>query len=233
MSDRGVPVSEATAADFMMVRAALVARLGGANEALVWSRIHWRVSPDSVVAIVADGERWWSASLETIAGETGLTVKQVRGAIEALVDGGYIDRIQLAGYDRTYSYRSVVAHLPHRADAFALEGRSIRPDGQFHVPSGADVPLIDIEEETSSAAKPKMREVRMPAGWAPNVSHVARAQELGVDVVAEAESFRLHAETHDRHAANWNAAFTTWLKKARPTLASSHADVGREEWMLR
>lgn len=35
--------------------------------------------------------------------------------------------------------------------------------------------------------------------------------------MAEADSFRLHAETHDRHAANWNAAFTTWLKKAKPS----------------
>lgn len=62
--------------------------------------------------------------------------------------------------------------------------------------------------------KKRLAEVRLPESWAPTAGHFARARDLGVDVAAEVDAFRLHAETHDRHAANWNAAFTTWLKKA-------------------
>lgn len=62
----------------------------------------------------------------------------------------------------------------------------------------------------------KARETRLPKDWAPAASHLDLARERGVDVVAEAEAFRLHAETHDRRAARWNAAFTTWLKKSTP-----------------
>lgn len=62
--------------------------------------------------------------------------------------------------------------------------------------------------------KKRLPEVRLPASWVPSAGHFARARELGVEVAEEVEAFRLHAETHDRHAANWNAAFTTWLKKA-------------------
>lgn len=81
----------------------------------------------------------------------------------------------------------------------------------------------------------RRKETRLPKDWAPNVKHIERAKSAGVDVVGEAENFRLHAETHDRHAANWNAAFTTWLKKAKP---SRTAPGGRriptsDEWMYR
>lgn len=212
----GVPVDEATARDFIMVRAALVKRLGGANEALVWSRVYFRVGPDSTVAYEHEGEHWWAASVLTIADETGLTSKQVRTAIDGLIEGGFLVREQHAGYDRTSSYRPVV-HLPSGANASAHLGT-------FHVPSGANVPLIE-EFKTSSrdeTEKPSRRkpETRLPKTWVPTVSHAERAREKHVDVVAEAEAFRLHAETHDRHAANWNAAFTTWLMKARPQAGS-------------
>jgi hypothetical protein len=62
-----------------------------------------------------------------------------------------------------------------------------------------------------------MRKTPLPKNWAPNASHIERAKEQGVDVIEQAEFFRLHAETHGRVAASWNAAFTTWLKKATPT----------------
>lgn len=73
----------------------------------------------------------------------------------------------------------------------------------------------------SRAREAKKPELRLPKSWAPNASHIERAKTAGIDVMAEAEAFRLHAETHDRHAANWNAAFTTWLTKSRRTGAGA------------
>jgi hypothetical protein len=221
MTTEGVPVDEATARDFIMVRAALVKRLGGANEALVWSRVFFRVGPDSAVAYEHEGEHWWAASLQTIAEETGLTVKQVRTAVDGLIDAGFLVREQHAGYDRTASYRPIV-HVPSGADGSAHLGT-------FHVPSGADVPLIEEVKTSSSKKKP---ERPLPNGWMPTAEHYALASTRGVDIGSEAEAFRNHAQVHDRRVANWNAAFTWWLKKSRPK-APVVDDYGRDEWLLR
>lgn len=136
----GVPVDEVTAKDFIMVRAALVRRLGGANEALVWSRVHYRCDEDSRVAHDTDAGRWWAATYGVISEETGLTAKQARTAIDRLVADGFLLAEQhrlRSNYDQTYSYQAVVLggqfHVPSGADEGALEGDS-------HVPSGADVP---------------------------------------------------------------------------------------------
>lgn len=74
----------------------------------------------------------------------------------------------------------------------------------------------------------KLKETRIPKDWAPTKSHIDLARERRVNLLAEADAFRLHAETHDRHAARWNAAFTTWLKKAKPQPRSTGTD-----WMNR
>ncbi|KKI20572.1 MULTISPECIES: hypothetical protein [unclassified Leucobacter] len=76
---------------------------------------------------------------------------------------------------------------------------------------------------------PKLRSTALPKDWAPTASHFELARSRNVDIQAEAEAFRLHAETHDRRAARWNAAFTTWLKKAKP----SAGKVRNDDWMFR
>lgn len=83
---------------------------------------------------------------------------------------------------------------------------------------------IPSPDETRGKKKP---ETRLPADWVPTASHYERAKNSGIDITAQAEMFRLHADTHDRHAANWNAAFTTWLTKAKPTKQGINP---RDEW---
>ena len=56
----------------------------------------------------------------------------------------------------------------------------------------------------------------IPEDWAPNEKHRERAVERNVDVEAEAEAFRLHAEANDRRIVKWDAAFMNWLLKSRP-----------------
>lgn len=70
----------------------------------------------------------------------------------------------------------------------------------------------------------KKPETKIPKDWAPTASHIERAKEKGVDVMRQAEAFKLHAETHDRRAASWNAAFTTWLIRAKPELTAASAN---------
>lgn len=83
------------------------------------------------------------------------------------------------------------------------------------------------DQESKDSSSPRARETRLPKDWAPTAEHIKRAKELGVDVVNEAENFRLFADTHDRHAANWNGAFTMWLKKAKPSRPKN------ADWALR
>ena len=78
--------------------------------------------------------------------------------------------------------------------------------------AGQEQPLQPLQPKSiAPRARPK---VPLPEGWSPTPEHRQRAASLKVDVEREVESFRAHAETHDRRAASWNAAFTTWLLKA-------------------
>jgi hypothetical protein len=76
----------------------------------------------------------------------------------------------------------------------------------------------------------KQKETRLPKDWVPSAAHYELAKNLRVDVAKEADNFRLHAETYDRHAARWNAAFTTWLKKAKPSTPAASRPT---DWMNR
>ena len=107
----GVPKDEITAHDFVMVRAALVQRLGGANEALVWTRIHFRCADGAHRHLDGDEVAWWPASSSQISAEVGLSEDQVDRALRALRTGGFVESTEhrLGGnYDRTKSWRPVV-----------------------------------------------------------------------------------------------------------------------------
>ena len=70
-------------------------------------------------------------------------------------------------------------------------------------------------------------EVKIPSDWAPTSAHFERAKTNRLDIAREAEAFMQHAETHDRRAASWNSAFTTWLTKAKPAEAKRDSNA----WM--
>lgn len=89
-------------------------------------------------------------------------------------------------------------------------------------PTRPDPTIVTSNEVT--IAKRKLPEVPLPNDWAPTARHVKYAQEHGIDLAAEVEAFRLHAETHDRRAARWNGAFSQWLSKAKRTKAPKPFD---------
>lgn len=81
--------------------------------------------------------------------------------------------------------------------------------------SGTDSPN---EEEKKPRKKPS---TKIPDNWQPTEEHAKLAREKNLNVNELAEHFRLHAETHDRRAANWNSAFTMWITKAQPRQATA------------
>lgn len=74
---------------------------------------------------------------------------------------------------------------------------------------------VDGDRETESDDGPKRPATRLPKSWAPTAEHIAFAAERGIDIGHEVIAFREHATTHDRHAARWNSAFSTWLRNPR------------------
>jgi hypothetical protein len=69
---------------------------------------------------------------------------------------------------------------------------------------------------TSPADTSPAKGKKLPTDWTPNTAHIERASTKYLNLAEQAELFKLHAATHDRHAVNWNAAFTMWLTKAKP-----------------
>lgn len=85
---------------------------------------------------------------------------------------------------------------------------------------GTSVAKTETETETPSSTK-KARERRkpetpLPDSWSPNETHVRIARERGVDGRREELQFRDHAAANDRRQRDWDAAFRTWLRNAKP-----------------
>ncbi len=101
--------------------------------------------------------------------------------------------------------------------------------GERNSNAAPDPTRPDPSIEEAKASSPA-RSISLPSDWAPTAEHFERATTLGVDIAREAVAFRLHAETHDRKAVKWNAAFTSWLMKAKPSTARPRPN---DEWKRR
>lgn len=91
------------------------------------------------------------------------------------------------------------------------ERRGEEKEDASHLRAPADADGAPPKPSRRSPERP------LPDSWAPKDNHRAYATEHRLDIDREAETFRNHAATHDRRARNWDAAFRTWLTKAKPT----------------
>lgn len=93
--------------------------------------------------------------------------------------------------------------------------------------AGGTLPDPDGSDATPQKSSRRKPERPLPESWAPNAKHYQQAEAKGVDLTAQARAFRNHAATHDRRARDWDAAFRTWLDKAKPGTGTS---TGRSPW---
>lgn len=100
-------------------------------------------------------------------------------------------------------------------DVTGLQGGYEPNSNPAPVPTRPD-PSLKEEANASSSGEAK-RPTKLPKDWAPSAAHLKTAKDKGIDIMDEAENFRLHAETHGRTAVSWNGAFSTWLKKSKPS----------------
>ena len=68
-----------------------------------------------------------------------------------------------------------------------------------------------VEFERPAGRPRKKPSTKLRDDWQPTNDHAERAIQDGIDLEAQVQRFRAHAEANDRTQVNWNAAFTQWL----------------------
>jgi hypothetical protein len=159
------------------------------------------------------------SSQEALARKARMSRRTAQRVLDALLERGLLERAQTSLLD-AYSYR-VVAVRQNGAS-----GASNVHEGGVNL---AHRTSIDGSNGTSRTKKLVSHE--LPDDWEPNDQHRERAAGLGVDVDREAEAFRAHAASVARKAVRWDAAFTQWLLKARPTLTPAAAAAPVDSWL--
>jgi hypothetical protein len=246
VSEQGVPVDEVTAKDFIMVRAALVKRLGGANEALVWSRIEYRTN-SAKDAHEADEKLWWAASYEVVADETGLSRDQVKRAVAKLVESGFLLAEKHHGSVQTMSYSPVILHRAESPDGVVPSGEIALSIGRNRPMTGAespDAPLFKKKEEVKKGgAAIRGTRIATPFIVTKEMREWATARTPLVNVDLATERFVNYWRAKSGANAtklDWPATWRNWLLKdqgdrdqrtvkATPTeRAQSVIDMGRQ-----
>lgn len=188
---------------------------------------------------------------ESIEASREAAFQRVKIATRGLVEARAIKRLQrgregtraefvitLDGLLANFGRATSTQYVPLQSTQY------VPPSGSEYVPRGVrnTYPLGTTDDykepDTGKYRAPALTHVRpvenanrLPTDWAPTSTHFERAKAASIDIAREVEAFKLHAETHDRHAVNWNSAFTTWLTKAKPT--TSARVLPKNEWMLR
>jgi hypothetical protein len=136
--------------------------------------------------------------------------------------------LDAAGLRMTFAARC--KKLLDQRDAMAAKRESKRAHMSSSELTSVHVSSSDHQDKTRQDNKDKKEkktaERELPASWQPAPEHAERAAAKGLDMAYQADAFRLHAATHARKAANWNAAFTMWLHKATPIAKTQTQD----EW---
>jgi hypothetical protein len=216
---------------------------------VVWSHSHSTGNARLILICLADqanDEGWCWPSIGNIMKRCVLDERTVQRRLEALEKSGEVTRHFRPG--RSTMYRvEVEALLSHEPPP--TPGASDTPVSLPGVSPVTPTPVTSVTPPPSPVTPRTVREPsreplganngsngrklkgpqRLPEDWQPTDEHRERAAERDLDVDAEAENFRLHADANDRRLANWNSGFTMWLNKAngytrgRPKVNGSHS----------
>jgi hypothetical protein len=215
---KGVPAAEVTAHDFVMVRAALVQRLGGANNALVWTRIHFRCADGGQRFIDDRGVAWWRASNDQIGEEVGLTADQVFKATTAMRKLGFLESTEhrLGGnYDRTQSWRAVVTS----DDVESVDRRNGDRQSTIRTPSNDDQDGVDRRNVPTSQTQKKREDSARARPLSDDFAITAEMREWARENVPAVDVDKALAEWKDywqgvgKPMKNWVATWRNGMRK--------------------
>jgi hypothetical protein len=245
VSEAGVPASALVGEDHIQVRAALVAYLGGANQAVVFTRIEYRAR-HVAFAHEHDGAQWWEVKQADLARETGLTVAQVETALANLLKVGAIRAEQHSLPMQTMSYSPVIAQS---GDSRIGNRRS--PDSNPEIPGLqiGDSRIAPIAEEREEAEEEPIVEAdpisagfeRVFKSW-PATRRVRKtAAKAWVKAAATVGAEKLErliwvTEQHGTRYRTWATSeqtfvphLTTWLNQERWTMPLPEASRGQKQ----
>lgn len=166
-----------------------------------------------LLALLASHRIGWEVTIDALVRENPEGRDAIRGAVTELEEAGYLVRDMRVGGGGKFAgvdYSLVDPRI----------SRVGKPDvGLSDVGEPATKKTISQEdhlEEDHAPASRKQRARRIPDNWEPNDTHQAKANEKNLDIAHEAETFRNHAQAHDRRLVDWDAGFRNWLTKAKP-----------------
>jgi hypothetical protein len=151
----------------------------------------------------------------------GFKQERVRSLLK--LDGDDMDDLLTAGYPQAFP-QALGEALPqafpqafplHTATATATSETNVSEGGVGGGPERPSPP--DTGQDRAGEAQPKRKPSKpLPDNWTPTDNHWEYARTHNLDLEAEVINFKGHAETHDRRCANWNSAFSMWLRKSKP-----------------
>ena len=161
------------------------------------------------------GEAW--PSKQRLALYTGYSERQVQRAIQELEALDLLEVIERNGRSNLF----LMKHLINRGDMVSPGGRQGVSGGETGcLPNHKEPPIQSL-----SQAKTK-RLHRLPDDWQPSMGLLAWAQDNHplIEVHHEAAQFRDYWLASGGTKLDWDAAFRTWVRRARPMGATrSHA----------
>lgn len=226
---QGAPVEAYASRDFIIVNMRAVRELGSWEAAGCFQRIAWRAERDG----------YWTATMQEIADEIGVSTRTAKRITQTLRDKGWIDAerrdSQVATLTWTVCWADESANL---SPALTSESANVAPtpEGQTGTEESANVaPTVSANEALSSTkteetpetngatssgrAKPRKPETLLPddftvtdemKAWFAEQDWARFVTHPGV----ETQNFMDHHRAKGSKFRDWTAAWRTWMRNA-------------------
>lgn len=235
------------------------AKLYGLAEAvMIYNLQFWIVRNRANAEHFHDGRTWSYNSVKAFERVFDyLTSKQIRGALERLVDRGVLltGRYSEDARDRTNWYAfsdekrfldGVVAHLPSRANANAQGGDSDSPYGaNAHAAGGKSLIRTDVnaDKKPDSVRRGEAQGTRLPKDWVltrkwamwaledPAVNKAGQWTEEHLRLQADKFRDHWHAKSgKDARKVDWLATWRNWCRDPKASMRSARSGSSGGWW---
>lgn len=155
-----------------------------------------------------------------IADKLQISRRKAIDNINRLVEKGYLERINING--RRHLRIAIKPILEQTDDSLPVTQTSPPSDANVTPPSDANVTQLDqsniitkINKKERGAPARTHANIAdvLPDDFKPNETHEQFAKENAIDLEKEHSAFRDYYMAHGKRMANWNAAFSSWLRK--------------------
>lgn len=185
-------------------------------EALNWA-LNYKLDKPALKAVLIgianhanpQGEAW--PSKQRLALYTGYSERQVQRAIQDLVALGLIDVRERNGLSNVFLIKPMMGG-----------GDMVSPGGRQGVSGGETGCLPNHKEPSQTTLSKTQRATRLPKDWQPSPALLqwAQSNHPHIEVDHEAAQFRDYWLASGGTKLDWDAAFRTWIRRARPVGAT-------------